>query len=448
MQRQRRERKILYIITKSNWGGAQRYVFDLATNLPKDRFEVAVACGGSGPLATKLQAAGIRAINVPGLERDINFIRERRSLFSLFKIFSREKPDIIHLNSSKAGGLGSAAAFAYKLLTFNFKLLTVFTAHGWAFNENRPRWQKGAIKILSWAASLFQDRIIVINRADWLAAKKFIPAKKLVLIYHGIKPRERLAREEARRFLAAKVGCPLGENALVVGTVAEHTKNKGLGHLIDAVNQMKSQITIFKSQTNSLPCRQAGNYQIPKFKTIIIGEGELRRELERQIQTLKLGDTVHLPGFVPDAERLLTAFDVFVLPSIKEGLPYVIMEAMAAGLPVVASAVGGVPDLITHRREGLLVKPASVRDLAEALLEVAGDEKTRQNLGNKAETKIDQYFRLENMIAKTEALYLGNPVRTEASRLPHESITSPSVMPHSGPERSQRCSNGVNSASA
>ena len=109
--------KILYVITKSNWGGAQRYVYDIATSLDKEMFDAVVACGGNGPLAIKLREAGIRVITIPLLQRDINIIKEFLSLFALIKIFNREQPDIIHLNSTKIGGLGAVAALAAKLLT-------------------------------------------------------------------------------------------------------------------------------------------------------------------------------------------------------------------------------------------------------------------------------------------------------------------------------------------
>ena len=126
-------KKVLYVITKSVWGGAQRYVFDLATNLPKDQFEIVAAAGGEGPLFDKLHNAGIRTINTPSLERDVHILNETSVFWQLLKIFHTEKPDILHLNSTKIGALGALAAFLYKLLTLNFKLLTVFTVHGWGF---------------------------------------------------------------------------------------------------------------------------------------------------------------------------------------------------------------------------------------------------------------------------------------------------------------------------
>src|SRR3989338_7709209 len=107
--------KVLFVITKSNWGGAQRYVYDLATALLRENYEVAVAVGGQGLLAENLKMAGIRVVGIPHLERDVNFFKETLSTLYLWKIFKSEQPDIIHLNSSKVGGLGAIAARTLKL---------------------------------------------------------------------------------------------------------------------------------------------------------------------------------------------------------------------------------------------------------------------------------------------------------------------------------------------
>lgn len=118
---QHAKKRILYVITKSNWGGAQRYVYDLATGLPKDHFAISVACGGQGLLKDKLEIAGIKIIPIPYFQRDINITKEFYSFVELIKIFRTEKPDIIHLNSSKAGVIGALAAFVYKLITNTHK---------------------------------------------------------------------------------------------------------------------------------------------------------------------------------------------------------------------------------------------------------------------------------------------------------------------------------------
>ncbi|MDO8564480.1 MAG: glycosyltransferase, partial [bacterium] len=144
--------KILYVITKSNYGGAQRYVFDLATSLPKDECEAVVVLGaaqnGAPVLQEKLHGAGVRTIFIPGLSRDISFLKELRVFRELMKVFKFEKPFVVHLNSSKAAGLGALAA------RLCGTPLIVFTVHGWPFFEERNPLSKLVIRLFSYITVL------------------------------------------------------------------------------------------------------------------------------------------------------------------------------------------------------------------------------------------------------------------------------------------------------
>jgi len=387
---------VLYVITKSVWGGALKYVYDLATNLPTDRFDVAVAAGGDPPerpssragglLFQKLQLAGVYTIHIPELDRDIHIGKELRSFCALLDLFRREQPDIIHLNSSKAGGLGGIAGRIASWRTGK-KTRIIFTVHGWGFLEDRPALWRAAVLIVSWISTLFQDKVILINSRDYAAARKFIPRRKLALIHNGIAQHIFLPREQARRFFAEKIRREIPLDALLIGTIAELTKNKGLNYLIDSVNQIKFQISNFK------------------FQIMIIGAGEERVYLEKQIRDLGLENIVSLLGFVPDASRYLAGMDIFVLPSVKEGLPYVVMEAMAAGTPVIASNVGGIPDLISHNETGMLVPPKNPEALAKTIESLAKDPQFRMTLGKHARDAVRTKFSLCAMLKKTQQLY-------------------------------------------
>src|SRR3989344_3698692 len=135
--------KILYGITKSNLGGAQRYVFDLAAEMKGQKHDVAVICGGHGELVQKLQTAGVRTISIPGFGRDMDLLNDASRLLTIIKTVRHEQPDVFHINSAKMGGAG---IFAGRLMGVP---RIIFTAHGWAFNEPRPFWQKGLIKFFS-----------------------------------------------------------------------------------------------------------------------------------------------------------------------------------------------------------------------------------------------------------------------------------------------------------
>ena len=382
-------KKVLFVITKSVWGGAQRYVYDLATSLPKDQFSVTVALGGNGPLKEKLKTAGVPVIGIPSLERDINIFKELRSLFSLWHIINREKPTIVHLNSSKVGGLGALAAVASKLWTKNYKLRTVFTVHGWAFNESREFFQKSAVYALQWLTAVFSNHIVVLSRHDYRQAIQMplVANEKFVLIPLGIPigQLEYLSPQKARNATTKTFG--IKSQPLTIGTIAELTTNKGLVHLIDSAALVKN--------------------HFPNCRYLILGGGEHHELLQKHIKAHNLENYVFLCGFVPNAAQYLKGFDIFVLSSLKEGLPYTILEAMHAGIPVVASSVGGIPDLIEHEKTGFLVPPKNSVALAEAQKQLLANEKMRVSAGKHAKQRAQERFPLKAMLNATIKLYTG-----------------------------------------
>lgn len=372
-------KKILYVVTKSIWGGAQRYVHDLATHLPPDRYEPVVAAGGDGLLHERLRSCGIRTIPTPFLQRSVNPFREAASLFYLLKIFLKEKPDVIHLNSPKAGLLGALAASLFKPTTLNFKPRVVYTVHGWPFHEDRIWIARLLIFIGCWFSALLHDHIILINKKDFETASHFLPHDKLTFVPNGIEPPDFLPRDEARAALESFSGRNFRQNIFLIGTIAELTKNKGLMHLIKAIDQVKLQISN------------------DKFQTIIIGNGIDRAKLEKEIRDRDLENMVLLPGFIPDVARYLKAFDLFVLPSVKEGLPYAMLEAVSAGVPIIATRVGGLPDIISDSTKGVLVPPKNASRLAETILQSMQNPISRPTLDNR--------FSIGTMTEATQNLY-------------------------------------------
>ncbi len=381
-----RPKKILYVITKSVWGGAQRYVYDLATHAAAEGHDVAVACGGTGPLLNALQQAHIRVISIPMLERDVSIGKEVRVFTTLLALFRRERPDVIHLNSSKVGGVGAVAA-RLVALTNGRSTRVLFTVHGWPFFEPRPYHERALIFLTSWVSTLFQQAVILISARDYRASRWFIPEGKAVLIQHGIAPIQFSTREEARTFLARRTGAAIRSDTIVLAATGELTRNKGLDYALMAMARVKSSLP-------NHPCH-----------LLIMGEGEERQPLLDRIRALGLEQSVSLAGFVPDARRYLTGADIFIMPSLKEGLPYAIMEAMAAGLPVIATSVGGIPDLIEPGIHGMLVPPRDERALAEAITTLITEPDLRHAYGSRARQRAEQTFKMEAMTARTFALY-------------------------------------------
>ena len=378
-------KKVLFCITKSVWGGAQKYVYELATSLPPEQFEITVAAGGSGPLFELLKKQGIRTIFIPCLERDVNPAKEIKAFLHLMRIFRQEKPDIIHLNSTKMGSMGALAAAIAKISAFDFRPRVVFTVHGWGFREDRNIAQRLAIFTISWISALFHTHIILINSGDYQDAQAFIPRKKLSLIPLGIPAIDFFDRKTARDFFSKNHQVP--DNAFLIGVTAELTKNKGLIFLLQALREH---------------VRSSNPIQI---HAVIMGEGEERPYLENRIKEWGLAHDTSLVGFVPDAKKYLPAFDAFVLPSVKEGLPYAIMEAMAAGLPVIASHVGGIPDLVNHQTTGLMTPPKNPHALCEHIHTLVSSAKIRDHMGAHAKEKILKDYSLDTMITRTVNLY-------------------------------------------
>ena len=382
-------KKVLFVITKSNWGGAQRYIYDLAINLPKENFDVKVALGGNGLLKERLDEAKIETIPIPHLQRNINAVKELLSFFSLIKIFKKEKPDIIHLNSSKIGGLGAVAALVSKTLirlfdkeNKNYNPKTIFTVHGWAFNEARTFRAKSVIYISQWLTSLLCDNSIIISRHDYRQAlgMPLIKKNKFSLIPLGI-PENNL--DYATKQIAKKVLNIEKNSKITIGTIAEFTKNKGLDYLLDAMSILK----------------------LPNLQLMMVGDGEDKEKIESRIANENLNDNVKTCGFVPHAAKYIKAFDIFVLPSLKEGLPYTILEAINAGVPVVASSVGGIPDLIEHGKNGYLTTPKSSASLAENLNKLISDEKLRKQFSRESKKRALKKFSFSSMLEKTIKLY-------------------------------------------
>ncbi|MCI0619755.1 glycosyltransferase family 4 protein [Candidatus Wolfebacteria bacterium] len=372
--------KVLYIITKSVWFGAQRYVYDLATEL-QGVYDVVVALGGSGELKTRLEAAGIRTVQVRTFQRDIHFIKEARAFAELFRIIWRERPDVVHVNSSKAGGLGAVAA---RLLGVH---RVIFTVHGWPFREQRGRTARMLIVFFSWLTAFFAHRVILIADVDMRAAERMPFLRgKCVLIHNGRAPLSFASRAAAQEYLKVLVPSLRNDSprGVWVGTVGELTRNKAFDALVWA---MRSVVDMF-----------------PKARCVIAGEGEEYNTLERLIGHLGLSQQVFLVGYV-DTARVLPALDVFVLPSLKEGLPYTVLEAGQAGLPVIASTTGGIPEVITDEASGILVRPGDADEVARALELLFRNQDKRKKYGKALKKAVTERFSLERMLERTAALY-------------------------------------------
>ncbi|MFT5037253.1 MAG: glycosyltransferase involved in cell wall biosynthesis [Candidatus Azotimanducaceae bacterium] len=372
-------KKILFLITKSNYGGAQRYVYDLATSLPRDQFEVVVALGGTGVLIDMLQTASVDVIRIPGLQRDISFKKEITSLQELRQIIKDEKPDVLHLNSSKAALLGAILGRICGVQKI------VFTAHGWAFNEDRPSIERFILKILHWVTVLLSHKTIAVSNMTKLQMNWPLISSKIQTIRNGRTTHSMLSKDESRNELTALVPeLTQYVNDLWIGTVAELHPVKQHALAIEALAKI---ITTF-----------------PTLRYIIVGEGTEKGTLSALIRAKHLQNNVFLVGHIDDAAHIMKAFDVFTLTSKSEALAYVLLEAAQAGVPIVATKVGGIPEIIIDDVHGYLVPDADVGGVASAYTKLLNDETLRHTFSKNIFQQA-KLFSVEKMLEDTIAIY-------------------------------------------
>lgn len=360
--------KILHIITQSEWGGAQRHVFDVARAL-QDEYQIAVACGGSGLLVDKLKSDGVRVFPLQYLLRRISPTQDRQALSEIRALLRHYQPDLVHTHSTKAEILGNLAARLERIPC-------VFTAHGFVFNEPMCTLKRQVYVSLERWANTKTKKIICVSEYDRQSAlrERIVSEEKLVVIHNGVDPCPDFSRGKTENKMKKSV----------IGTVANLYPNKGLEYLIDAVSLVNAK------HSNSEFC--------------VIGEGKMRGYLETLIAQKRIKN-MKLLGFRENVLEEMKRFDVFVLPSLKEGFPYAILEAMSVGLPIVATRVGGIPEAIENGVSGLLVDPARSQPLASAISRLLDDTSLADQFGTRTREIVRSRFSLQVMARNMKNLY-------------------------------------------
>ncbi|MFA4941473.1 MAG: glycosyltransferase family 4 protein [Patescibacteria group bacterium] len=373
---------ILYLITQSELGGAQTYCLDLANGL-KNEFNVFIAAGGKGALALKSELSGVKYYEIPHLKREISPFNDFLAILEIIKLIKKIRPNIIHLNSSKISILGSIATFIIKsqLSKVNCQLSIVYTAHGWVFNEPQSAWKKLFYKYAEKFTAQFKDKIICVSEFDYKTAlaEKICQEEKLAMVHNGITTINFLSRQESRE----KLNLP--ENKFIIGSIGNLYKTKGFRYLIEATKKLVEEGL--------------------EILTVIIGEGQERKYLTELIKNNKLENNIILAGRIPEAAELLSAFDIYVCSSVKEGLSYTIIETMLNGLPIIATRVGGNPELIEDGRNGLLINSQDPDDLTEKIKKLMNNINLQQELSTQARIKAQEEFGLKKMLEETKKLY-------------------------------------------
>jgi glycosyltransferase involved in cell wall biosynthesis len=363
--------RILFVSTSTTVGGAEKTLFALATLIDHRRFPLAgvVSLKPEGHYARLLAAQGVKTSTL-----DLARAPRPSDAKRLAAIIERERPDIVHAVMYQAIQL---ARMAKPLTTVPFKLVSSPRVN----YRSRSLW---TLLVDRWLKTR-DDLLIAESEATrgFLLKKLGYKPAKVITIRNGVDlagwPASKIDRQKKRMELR------LGAADLLVGAVGRLDRQKGFATLIEAMSRLKGS----------------------PLKCAILGDGPERPRLEALIRRHHLESSVWLLGEKGEIPSWLSAFDLYCLPSLWEGLPNSLLEAMALGLPVVASRVDGVPEAVTSGKDGLLVPPSKPAALAAALKTLAGDPAMRASLGAAAKAAVGERFTLRRMIGEYERAYEG-----------------------------------------
>ncbi len=374
--------RVLHVITRLDRGGSAENTLLTVAGTDPNRYATTLAVGPTqGPRSRTEERArqrGVRFVEVRHLVRPIRPLRDLWALQALWRLMRRERFHIVHTHTSKAGLLGRMAARLARTP------IVVHTPHGHVFyGYYGTRLTRLFVWLERWAAH-WTDRIVALTAQD---AEEHVdfgigPADQFAVIHSGVDfgPFDvpGCGREQTRRLLG------LDAQGVVIGTLGRLTAIKGQADLVRAF---------------AIVYRQVSDAWL-----LLVGDGEERDDLASLAGDLGVVDRVVFAGWRDDIAAVLRAMDIFALSSLNEGMGKALVEAMYVGLPSVATAVGGIPELIEHGREGLLVPAQQPDQLATAMIELAADDEMRCRLGEAAAQRARSYS-VESMLEKIEALY-------------------------------------------
>lgn len=382
---------MFHVITRFDKGGSAENTFLTVSGLDKGRYEVLLATGPPDRTRmgdqeaqavqgsfTALTNAGVLRMVLPELVREVAPLSDGRALLRLFKFFRREQPAIVHTHTSKAGILGRWAAYLAGVPVI------VHTPHGHVFWGYFGGFRTALFVLLERWTARITTRIIALTHREMTdhLRSRIAPQEKFAVIHSGVE----LGRfsEKPGDIAAIRREMGLPPDAFVVGTTGRLTAVKGHIHMLRAA------AAILEDRKD--------------IYFVLLGDGELREALHSYAEQSAILRYVKFLGWRSDVASALSAFDVFVFPSLNEGMGKAVVEAMAMGKPVIASDIGGIPDLVVQGKNGLLVPPAQSPALAQAVLELYGNPDKRARMGEAGRQMAAEYG-VAAMVHRIDNLY-------------------------------------------
>ncbi len=364
-----KQRHILHVTHNMDFGGTEQVIRQIVSGVDPDRFVSSIVCidGRVGEIGNQMIAAGV---SVHSIRRGSGF--DTTAIASLRALIKETGADVLHCHQYTPF---CYSAFASILLKVEF----IYTEHG-RFYPDRFTWKRRLVNQLLYRLT---DHIICISQAtrQALDTYEWIPQRRVGVIYNGVRKPSVLSESGVVR---STLG--ISPETLILGTISRFDSIKNQAMMIEALATF--------SKTHS------------DVALIMAGDGSERSQLEARAESLGVSDIVHFTGFITNIGDYLDTIDIFLLTSFSEGTSMTLLEAMAMGKVIVATAVGGNVEVIDHERTGLLIESNDTRALVDRLAELSGDQEKRQRLSEAARIEYAKRFSVQKMSMAYQVLYL------------------------------------------
>ena len=370
--------RVLHIITDLPIGGAQDNTLYTLELLDRNKYSVSLACNMSGELVHRAELIPrCRIHNIKTLQRDVNLLNDFKSLISLVRLIRQNRYDIVHTHSSKPGVIGRIAAF------ITGTPLVIHTVHGFPFHDFM-----NPIKLRFYIAverlmNIITTHLITVSTLNLkkIVHLKMAHAEAITNIYSGID----IAKFRNCPQIDFHAELKLPESMKIIGFVGRFSDQKDPLTFLQAISQIASE---------SKDCH-----------IVFVGDGPLKRSMISYVEQNDLTSRVSFLGYRLDINSILHGLDLFVLSSIYEGLGRSVTEALCCKIPVVATAVEGVPELVQHKKTGLLVEPNNPDQLARAIIYALNNLPEMKSMAEAGNLFVEQHFQVKDMVGQIDVLY-------------------------------------------
>jgi glycosyltransferase involved in cell wall biosynthesis len=378
--------RVLRVIARLNMGGPAIHVANLAAGLETRGYHTTLVAGslarGEDSMAFVAERLGVEVVDIPDMQREVAPFHDVRSIRRLTALMRAERPHILHTHTAKAGALARAAALAAGRAR---PPIVVHTFHGHVLKGYFGPGRTAFFKQVERSLARYSDVLVAVSPEvrDELVEHGVAPLEKFTVIRLGIPLADRLGDESAGLDYRVLYGIP--QDAFVVGWVGRMTGVKDTDAVLEILRATRER------GVDAVLC--------------MVGDGPDRERLEQVAHDLGIARSTYFVGYQTDIAGYYRLFDAFVLPSVNEGTPVSAIEALASGTPVVATRVGGVPDVVTDGVDGFLVPPRDTDAAADRLAQLARDPELRARLGETGRANAQARYSVERLVDDVDRLY-------------------------------------------